>query len=362
MQDALLGEGVRVLLLGSGKAGHEVNAVGVAEALGAPYELRRVDPRKLFVWLAPFGPVDPRDKAGRAGSLLSEPLPDIVMASGRVTVPYLRAFKRLAGERVFTVFLQDPRFARASMDMIWVPEHDRHRGANVMATLTSPHPFSPRRLAAVRAAPDSRLAALPAPRCAVVLGGPSGSQHFTPADLVRLREATQAIAAQGFSVMATPSRRTPPELLAAVREGLGDAPGFVWDGAGDNPYASILALADAVLVTGDSANMVGEATATGARCMYSSRRAAVRTSSRARSTRWSGSGRCAGSPARSSVSATSRSIRADKSRARSRGGSWPRERWRRRPEAGSWSERERTGAGRRWPAAPRSFSCARNWR
>jgi mitochondrial fission protein ELM1 len=264
MQDALLGEGVRVLLLGSGKAGHEVNAIGVAEALGAPYELRRVDPRKLFVWLAPFGPVDPKDRAGRPGSLLSAPLPDIVIASGRVTAPYLRAFKRAAGERVFTVFLQDPRFARASMDMIWVPEHDRHRGPNVIATLTSPHPFSPRRLAVTRAAPDVRLAALPAPRCALVLGGPSGAQHFTPADLVRLREATRAIAAQGFSVMATPSRRTPPEMLAAVREGLGDAPGFVWDGTGDNPYASILALADAVLVTGDSANMVGEATATGA--------------------------------------------------------------------------------------------------
>jgi mitochondrial fission protein ELM1 len=97
-----------------------------------------------------------------------------------------------------------------------------------------------------------------------VLGGPSGAQHFTSADVVRLREATQAIVVQGFSVMATPSRRTPPELLNAVREGLGDAPGFVWDGTGDNPYASILALADAALVTGDSANMVGEATATGA--------------------------------------------------------------------------------------------------
>ena len=64
--------------------------------------------------------------------------------------------------------------------------------------------------------------------------------------------------------MATPSRRTPPELLAAVRAGLGGAPGFVWDGDGDNPYAAMLALADAMLVTGDSANMVGEATATGA--------------------------------------------------------------------------------------------------
>ena len=97
-----------------------------------------------------------------------------------------------------------------------------------------------------------------------MLGGPSGAQHFTPADVARLREAIRAIAAQGYSVMATPSRRTPPELLNAVREGLGGAPGFVWDGTGDNPYASILALADAALVTGDSANMVGEATATGA--------------------------------------------------------------------------------------------------
>jgi hypothetical protein len=257
MQDALLSEGVRVLLLGSGKAGHEANALGVAEALGVPHEMRPVNPRRLFVGLAPFGPLDPRERPGA-------PFPDIVIASGRVTVPYVRAFKRVTGGRVFAVFLQDPRFSRAVMDLIWAPEHDRLRGPNVITTLTSPHPFSPRRLAAARAAPDPRVAALPGPRCAIVLGGPSGAQHFTPADVVRLRDATQAIVDQGYSVAATPSRRTPPDLIAAVRNGLGAAPGFVWDGEGDNPYASILGLADAILVTGDSANMVGEATATGA--------------------------------------------------------------------------------------------------
>jgi len=260
MQEARIGQGVRVLVLGSGKAGHETNAIGVAEALGAPYELKRVDPRRPFLWMSPYGPVDPRD-----GDLLRPPWPDIVLASGRVTVPYLRAFKRRGGPRVFAVFLQDPRFARATMDLIWAPEHDRVQGPNVIKTLTSPHPFSPRRLAAARAAPDPRLAALPAPRCAIVLGGPSGAQHFTAGDLARMRDAARAIAGQGFAVMATPSRRTPPELLAAVRDGLGDAPGFVWDGTtGDNPYAAMLALADAILVTGDSANMVGEATVTGA--------------------------------------------------------------------------------------------------
>ncbi len=258
MQDALLGEGVRVLLLGSGKAGHETNAIGIAESLGVPYIRQAVDPRPLFAALSPYGPIDPRDAA-----LLKDPLPDIVIACGRVTVPYLRGFKRAGRSRVFAVCLQDPRFAHASMDLIWTPEHDRLRGPNVVTTLTSPHPFSARRLAASRAAPDPRIAALPGPRCAIVLGGPSGAQHFTADDVARLGEAIRAIVAQGYSVAATPSRRTTPDLLAAVREGLGDAPGFIWDGEGDNPYPSLLALADAILVTGDSANMVGEATVTG---------------------------------------------------------------------------------------------------
>ena len=73
MPDALLGEGVRVLVLGSGKIGHEINALGVVEALGAPYELRRVEPRAWYARLAPYGPVDPKDKPGAAGSILPHP-------------------------------------------------------------------------------------------------------------------------------------------------------------------------------------------------------------------------------------------------------------------------------------------------
>ena len=66
--------------------------------------------------------------------------------------------------------------------------------------------------------------------------------------------------------MATPSRRTPKDVATAVRAILATAPGraFWWDGTGDNPYLAMLALADAVVVTADSVNMVGEAAATGA--------------------------------------------------------------------------------------------------
>ena len=38
---------------------------------------------------------------------------------------------------------------------------------------------------------------------------------------------------------------------------------FVWNGEGDTPYAQIIAHADALVVTADSVNMMGEAIVTG---------------------------------------------------------------------------------------------------
>ncbi len=267
MGRALIRDDTRVLVLSSGMAGHEMNCLGVAAALGHPFEKVVVRPRGLFKNLAPYGPIDPKDRPGRPGSILQPPLPDIAIACGRVTVPYIRALKRAGGRKVFAVFLQDPRHARGEFDLIWTPLHDDLTGRNVIATLTSPHPFSAERLAAFRAAPDPRVATLPAPRAAILLGGPSGAHDYPPADLQRLSHAVEAISAQGYSAMATPSRRTPPALIEAVRRGLEQADAkrvFLWDGGGDNPYGQMLAHADAILVTGDSVNMIGEAVSTGA--------------------------------------------------------------------------------------------------
>ena len=51
----------------------------------------------------------------------------------------------------FTVFLQDPRTGPDTADLIWVPEHDTRRGANVFTTLTTPHRLTLEQLAARRA-------------------------------------------------------------------------------------------------------------------------------------------------------------------------------------------------------------------
>jgi hypothetical protein len=255
---------VTAWVLTDGKAGDEVQCLGVAEALGLAPEIRRVAPRAPFAWAMPRGPVDPREGPDRPGSPIRPPYPDLLVASGRRAVPYVRAVKRLSGGRTFTVILKDPRTGPGAADLIWTPAHDRLRGANVLVTLTSPHRISAARLAAERAAPDPRLASLPRPRVAVLAGGDSRHHRFTPADIARFVAGLTALADGGAAPMITASRRTPATLREALERLARRAGGFFWDGTGPNPYAALLALADAVVVTADSANMVGEAAATGA--------------------------------------------------------------------------------------------------
>jgi hypothetical protein len=253
-----------IWVLTDGKAGDEVQCLGVAQRLGVVPQIRRVAPRKPFAWLMPRGPIDPREAPDRPGSPLAPPFPDIAIASGRRAVAYLRALRKASNGRSFTVFLKDPRTGSGTADLIWVPEHDRLRGDNVLVSVTSPHGLSPARLGQARAAQHPAIASLPSPRAAVLVGGDSRHHRFRPEDIARFAGLLDQLAASGVALMGSRSRRTSPELDAAVAAVFARHGGWWWDGAGENPYVALLAHADAIVTTADSTNMIGEATATGA--------------------------------------------------------------------------------------------------
>jgi uncharacterized protein len=239
-------------ILTDGRAGHESQTLGLAEALGVTPEVRTVAPGGPYEWLAPFGPPDPRDAPA-----IAPPYPDIVLAAGRRTIPALRRLKRNSAGHSFTIYLNAPGRGLDTAHLIVAPRHDNLFGPNVISPLTPPNRLTPARLAAARAAPDARVAALPGPRVAMLIGSAQGIVQD-------LDHIAASLLAGGYSVMATPSRRTPPQIAEALRAALAGPRGFFWDGAGDNPYLSMLACADHILVTGDSVNMIGEAAATGA--------------------------------------------------------------------------------------------------
>lgn len=252
----------RCWILTDGKIGDEVQCRGLAEALHIKAELRRVAPRSLYAWAMPFGRIDPREGPHAPDSPLAPPYPDLAIAAGRLTVPYLRAVKRLSKGATFTVFLKDPYRGRTLFDLIIVPEHDRLRGKNVIAALTPANRLSAEALAAARIKPDPRIVGLPRPRVALLLGGPSMHHRYGAKEAAELAAIAARVVGEGKGLMVTPSRRTPKALIDAISAAL-PKNAFVWDGGNANPYLAILANADAIIVTGDSVNMVGEAMATG---------------------------------------------------------------------------------------------------
>jgi uncharacterized protein len=239
-----------------------VQVRGVADALGLSAEMKHVTPSGAHRLLSPWLPAARHERIGRGGPM-SPPWPAIVLATGRLSIPYLRAVRRRAGSATYSVILQDPKTGRGSADLIWVPEHDRLRGANVISTPTAPHSFTQNRLADLRSQISPAVAALPSPRIAIMLGGRSSDYPYSDACHQRLAGALRSLAASGASFLVTPSRRTHPELLRTVDAATSASPRILWNGQTTNPYADFLAQADALIVTADSVNMTSEAAATG---------------------------------------------------------------------------------------------------
>ena len=243
-------------VLTNGMAGFESQGIGIAEALGLTPELKRVSPTPPWKWMAPWGPAQPDGN-------IAPPWPDLLIASGRQSIPYARMIRKKSGGRTFVAVLQDPRVAPANFDFVWAPTHDRLEGPNVLSTVVSPHRLTRKRLADEAEIFAAEVAHLPRPRVAVLIGGTNSVYRMDDETAADIAAKLATIADKGAGLMVTPSRRTGETQTKILKNALKDRNAVVWDGTGPNPYFGFLGLADAVIVTCDSVNMVGEATFTG---------------------------------------------------------------------------------------------------
>lgn len=252
----LLLTGRRAWIISDGVAGHLAITQGIANVLGLKAEVKGVNPGFPWRHLAPFGPADP----GELKSLLAKPLPDIVLGAGRQTVPFVRALKRAGG---FTVLFQSPRASLSSAHVVWAPTHDGLQGSNVISTLTPPHRFTLQTLDALRREVPQAIASLPSPKVALLIGGPGAGYRYSPHTIRIFGELVREVAAIAGSLLISPSRRTPADLLAVIDEETHEVPRILLRSDGPNLYPYFLASADFFIVTADSVNMTGEACATG---------------------------------------------------------------------------------------------------
>lgn len=255
-----------IWVLADDRAGNVSQCRGIATELGLPFTVKDIRytaagrlPNAMMG--ASFAGLTAESRA-----TLTPPWPDLIIAAGRRTGPVARAIKQRNEGRTFLVQSMYPGSIGADeFDLIAVPRHDRRKpAANLLEVVGAPHGVTAARLREAAGIWSARLASLPSPRIAVMVGGSTRRHQFTEAMAAELgRKVSAAAASLAGSLLVTTSRRTARAPAAILTAAL-TAPHRMhrWGDAGDNPYMGFLALADIIVVTGDSVSMCSEACAT----------------------------------------------------------------------------------------------------
>jgi mitochondrial fission protein ELM1 len=249
------------LLLGE-KPGDNAQARLLAEALGWPVEWRTLRMRPEWVLGKP--PVRPslahvdRERSDP----LAPPWPDLVVTVGRRLSSAALWVKQASGGATKLVLIGKPRRRLRRFDLVVAPAQYRVRARPNVVRIGLP--WVRVDAAAVRADADAwraRLAPLPRPLLALLVGGPTKAVRFDAAVARALAARAAADAARaGGSLYVCASRRTPPALLEALAAAVpAGTPLYRWrPDDPDNPYLALLGLADRFAVTADSVTMMLE--------------------------------------------------------------------------------------------------------
>ena len=258
----------RVWLLMGHKAGDNSQVLALAEALGWPFDIKHFTYKRTELLTNLISGPTLAGVVRAQSSDLGPPWPDIIITAGRRNEPAARWIQKQAAPEKHVRLVHCGRsWAKIKrFDLIvTTPQYRLPERANVLHNLTPLHRVTEERLRAAAADWAPRLSALPGPYLAVVIGGNSGPFTFDHAAAKRLaRQASARAKEMGASLLVTTSARTPRDKINSFERAL-DVPAeiFRWSkDVAENPYFGFLALADEVIVTGDSMSMLTEACAT----------------------------------------------------------------------------------------------------
>lgn len=245
-----------------GIAGTENQCIGIAEAMGLTPTIKRVTLRFPWKQLTPYFRFFNKYAFAHESAPIKEPWPDLVISSGRKSIPAALHIKQASRGKTYIAQIQDPRCNPNLFDLVVVPSHDPTRGDNVITTIGSLNRITNEKLRneSEKFTPffqDKK------PKLALLIGGNSKAHTLTQTTTKRLCDDIKTLSKQ-YNIMITASRRTGPENQALLKNELSNLPTiYFWDGEGVNPYFAFLAQADKILVTEDSASMISESITSG---------------------------------------------------------------------------------------------------
>ncbi len=256
----------RIWLVLGDKLGDNAQVEAIAGALGLPCE------RKTLQFKPHYRLGKPAFKASlyhiepESSDRLEPPWPDLILTVGRRPSMAALWARRQSGGHSRLVLIGRPKRHADEFDLIVAtPQYLIPDRPNVVRLSLPLMRADPAKIRAEAARWQDRLAALPRPLTAVLIGGPT-KPFVLNAEVARdlVARVTESLGQEGTLFFST-SRRTPDEVVETIESDLpANAELFRWQPERrDNPYLALLGLADRCVVTGDSMSMMVEAVRAG---------------------------------------------------------------------------------------------------
>jgi hypothetical protein len=261
------------------KAGHNSQALGVADALSLPFIKKQISYSKLAKKpnILKFNPEKTIDSQ-KSDNIFTAGWPDIIISCGRKLAPISKEIKKRAkksGKKVFICHLMWPdlTFIR-NIDLIASPSHDNipliHKYSDkIIKTVGSPNRISKEFLLQDYRIWSRTIGEMPHPCLVVLVGGNTREAEFTIDNAKFLIEKIITyVSNNNASILISTSRRTSDKVADFLEVQLKNRIGKYlyfhnYNKSKANPFYAFLQMADKIIVSGDSISMCSEACSVG---------------------------------------------------------------------------------------------------
>ena len=242
------------------KSGDNAQLLVIAEALGWPYEVRRVIPRKEYTQGKPdFEPSLYHLDMEKSDPLVP-PWPELVLTVGRRSAMAAQWIRKQSGGKTKVVLLGRPKKMLSEFALVIItgqflmPKRDNILSLDLPLMRVDAAKID----AAVKIWKPS-FQAMKQPVTALLVGGPTRPYRMDEAVIATLLQQLEKQLAGG-SLFITTSPRTPAAVVDYLQQHKPlDSTVYCWQrDDSKNPYFALLGLADYFVVTGDSLSMMVE--------------------------------------------------------------------------------------------------------
>ena len=248
---------LKALLLTQGMHGMVSQVEGLAKALKLNYKHQNIK-------LKPFWNLVPPKFTPISENLLTEKFVcdcKVIISCGRKSVIPSIALKKRLGKEIFNIHIQNPKVSLKHFDLVVSPEHDNLIGDNVLTNAGAIHYLTKKEIS--QNLKYLKLEKEKKQIVAFIIGGPNKYYDYSEEQVHYIFNKIKTLfTPDKFKIIIIPSYRTPEDVMKKAFNTFNFNHHVVKE-VDKKAYLSALALADFIVVTGDSISMISEAAVTG---------------------------------------------------------------------------------------------------